>query len=46
MSLRFLSLILVLALLLGGAGFLAIWRPPAHPVPTEIPVPNDRLSIQ
>ena len=46
MSLKFVGLIFVIVVLLGGATFLSVWQPTAHPIPSEIPVPNDRLSIQ
>lgn len=46
MNLKLLGLIVTLIIVLGGAAFLSIWQPPAHPTATEIPVPNARLSIQ
>ena len=46
MNLKLLGLILMLVVLLGGATFLSVWQPTAHPTASEIPVPNDRLSIQ
>ena len=44
-----LVLILVVVLLLGAGGmavFLAFWEPPMQPGTLEIPIPNDRLSLQ
>ncbi len=42
-------MVLVLLLLVGAGGmavFLAIWEPPMPPGTMEIPISNDRLSIQ
>ncbi|HEY3147152.1 MAG TPA: hypothetical protein VGJ75_12415 [Dongiaceae bacterium] len=44
-----LVLVLVVVLLLGAGGmavFLAFWEPPMQPGTLEIPIPNDRLSLQ
>ena len=44
-----LVLVLVVVLLLGAGGmavFLAFWEPPMQPGTLEIPVSNDRLSLQ
>jgi hypothetical protein len=44
-----LVLVLVVVLLLGAGGmavFLAFWEPPMEPGTLEIPIPNDRLSLQ
>jgi hypothetical protein len=44
-----LVMVLVVLLLLGAGGmavFLALWEPPMPPGTMEIPIPNDRLSIQ
>jgi hypothetical protein len=44
-----LVMVLVLLLLVGAGGmavFLAIWEPPMPPGTLEIPIPNERLSIQ
>jgi hypothetical protein len=44
-----LVLVLVVVLLLGAGGmavFLAFWEPPTQPGTLEIPIPNDRLSLQ
>jgi hypothetical protein len=44
-----LVMVLVVLLLVGAGGmavFLALWEPPMPPGTMEIPIPNDRLSIQ
>jgi hypothetical protein len=44
-----LVLVLVVVLLLGAGGmavFLAFWEPPMQAGTLEIPIPNDRLSLQ
>lgn len=44
-----LVLFLVAVLLIGAAGtavFLAFWEPPMQAGTLEIPIPNDRLSLQ
>jgi hypothetical protein len=44
-----LVMVLVVLLLVGAGGmavFLALWEPPMPPGNLEIPIPNDRLSIQ
>jgi hypothetical protein len=44
-----LVMVLVVLLLVGAGGmavFLAFWEPPMQPGQLEIPIPNDRLSIQ
>jgi hypothetical protein len=44
-----LVMVLVVLLLVGAGGFavfLALWQPPMPPGTVEIPIPNDRLSIQ
>jgi hypothetical protein len=44
-----LVMVLVVLLLVGAGGmavFLAFWEPPMQPGTMEIPIPNDRLSIQ
>lgn len=44
-----LVLLLVVALFILGGGtavFLAFWEPPMQPGTLEIPIPNDRLSLQ
>ncbi|HEY1384529.1 MAG TPA: hypothetical protein VGF43_12985 [Dongiaceae bacterium] len=44
-----LVLVLVVVLLLGAGGmavFLAFWEPPMQSGTLEIPIPNDRLSLQ
>jgi hypothetical protein len=41
--------VLVVLLLVGAGGmavFLALWEPPMPAGTVEIPIPNDRLSIQ
>jgi len=48
-SLLELVMVLVVLLLVGAGGFavfLAFWQPPMPPGTLEIPIPNDRLSIQ
>ena len=45
------KLVLVVVVLLvlaagGTAVFLAFWEPPMQPATLEIPIPNDRLSLQ
>lgn len=30
----------------GGTAFLAFWEPPIQPGTLEIPIPNERLSLQ
>jgi hypothetical protein len=46
MNVKFFSLVVVLAILVGGVAFLSIWQPSAQRSATEIPVPNERLSFQ
>lgn len=44
-----LLMVLVVLLLVGAGGmavFLALWEPPMQPGTLEIPIPNDRLSLQ
>ena len=44
-----LVMVLVVLLLVGAGGlavFLALWEPPLQSGTVEIPIPNDRLSIQ
>lgn len=44
-----LLMVLVVLLLVGAGGmavFLALWEPPTQPGTLEIPIPNDRLSLQ
>jgi hypothetical protein len=44
-----LVMVLVVLLLVGAGGFavfLAFWQPSMPPGTLEIPIPNDRLSIQ
>ena len=44
-----LVMVLVVLLLVGAGGFavfLALWQPRMPPGTMEIPIPNDRLSIQ
>ncbi|HET6619637.1 MAG TPA: hypothetical protein VFG64_06830 [Dongiaceae bacterium] len=44
-----LVLVLVVLLLVGAGGmaaFLAYWEPPMQSGTLEIPIPNDRLSLQ
>jgi hypothetical protein len=44
-----LVMVLVVVLLVGVGGmavFLALWEPPMPPGTVEIPIPNDRLSLQ
>lgn len=44
-----LVLVLVVLLLVGAGGmavFLAYWEPPMQAGTLEIPIPNDRLSLQ
>ncbi|HET6158868.1 MAG TPA: hypothetical protein VFE34_11020 [Dongiaceae bacterium] len=44
-----LVMVLVVLLLVGAGGmavFLAFWEPPMQPGTLEIPIPNDRLSLQ
>jgi hypothetical protein len=36
----------LLVLIGGGTAFLAFWEPPIQPGTMEIPIPNDRLSLQ
>lgn len=42
-------MVLVVLLLVGAGGmavYLALWEPPMRSGTMEIPIPNDRLSIQ
>lgn len=44
-----LVMVLLVLLLVGAAGmavFLTFWEPPVTPGTVEIPIPNDRLSLQ
>ena len=44
-----LVMVLVVLLLVGAGGmavFLALWEPPMPPGTVQIPIPDDRLSIQ
>ncbi|HEX6118225.1 MAG TPA: hypothetical protein VFZ03_02165 [Dongiaceae bacterium] len=44
-----LVMVLVVLLLVGAGGmavFLAYWKPPVQSGTLEIPIPNDRLSLQ
>lgn len=44
-----LVMVLVVLLLVGAGGlavFLALWEPPLQSGTVEIPIPNDRLSVQ
>ena len=44
-----LLMVLVVLLLVGAGGmavFLAFWEPPTQAGTLEIPIPNDRLSLQ
>jgi hypothetical protein len=47
MSKLLMVLLVVLVVGVGGmAVFLALWEPPMPPGTVEIPIPNDRLSLQ